>query len=319
MSQPQRGSIIEPEGSSASIIPDRPKARKRILVVANPVAGSGIARRLRPLIHELETLGCSVTLHRTCARGDAERFIAASDCHRFDAIAAAGGDGTLNEVLNGMPEGAPPLAVLPLGTANVLAKEIGLRRSIAAMADAAVFGPSRAITVGEANGRRFVVMASVGLDAEVVDNLNLGLKRHIGKGAYLYETLKQMAVSRPAVFRLRSNGEEREAHGVIVANGRCYAGRYIAAPNADLAKPTFEICSLLNPGRLAPPRYLASLALGRFAERADIAIEETSELEILGPPGAPLQADGDVLCRLPATLRVLPGAAHLIYPRVFSI
>lgn len=289
-------------------------ARKHILVVANPIAGSGHGGRLEPIVDDLESLGCSVTVHETKARGDAERLAAGADCGRFDAIAAAGGDGTINEVLNGMPFDGPPLAILPLGTVNVLAKEIGLPRSSHAIAETVAFGPSRPISIGEVNGRRFAVMASVGLDALVVERVSLNLKRHIGKWAYLYETLKQIMVAPPSVYRLRVDDEEQEASGVIIANGRFYAGRYVAAPKANLEAPTLAICRLTRPGRLAVPRYLMSMLLGRLADRTDYLVSEAADLEILGPQGAPLQADGDVLCHLPASIRIVPAAVDLVFP-----
>lgn len=291
-----------------------PAPRKRISVIANPTAGAAHAERLERIVDRLKRHGCSVTMHTTGARGEAERIAAEADCQIADAIAVAGGDGTINEVLNGLAKDGPPLAIIPLGTANVLAREIGLPQTDDGIADAIAFGQSRRITIGEANGRRFAVMASVGLDAEVVEHVDLALKRRIGKWAYLYETLKKTIASPPDVYRLRMGDRDMSAHGIIIANGRHYAGAYIAAPNADLEKPSLDICRLTRSGRFAGPAYLMSLALGRFAQRADVHIDEATDLDIVGPAGAPLQADGDILCRLPATIRVLPGAVQLIYP-----
>ncbi|MDH3659274.1 MAG: diacylglycerol kinase family lipid kinase [Alphaproteobacteria bacterium] len=289
-------------------------ARKRILLVANPTAGRGRGAGLKPIVDRLEGHGCSVTVYQTKAAGDAERFVREAGGAGFDAIAAAGGDGTINEVLNGLSAGGPPLAIIPLGTVNVLAKEIGLPQSIDRIAETVAFGPSRPISVGDANGRRFAVMASVGLDAEVVENVNLDLKRHVGKWAYLYETARQIAFSSPPPYRLRFDHEEQEAQGIIIANGRFYGGRYVAAPEANLENPSLEVCRLTRPGRWAAPGYLLSLCLGRLAERADVRIDRATGLEITGPAGAPLQADGDVLCRLPAIIKVLPAAVDLVFP-----
>lgn len=287
---------------------------KRVLVVANPVAGSLKPRRLARIVSRLEAKGCSVNVHQTRAPGDAERLIANSDLSEVDVIAAAGGDGTFNEVLNGLPDNGPPLAILPFGTVNVLAKEIGLKASINAIADMVAFGTSRRITVGNVNGRRFALMASVGLDAIVVDKVNLTLKYRVGRLAYLYETLKQLATHRPVTYQLSINGCKQEVAGIIIANGRYYAGRYITSPTADLEKPLLDVCRLTGTGCLTPASYFLSLVLGQFAKRADVRISEASQFEILGPEGAPLQADGDILCRLPATIKVLPSAIDLIFP-----
>jgi YegS/Rv2252/BmrU family lipid kinase len=288
--------------------------RKRILIVANPAAGSISRRRLERMVRRLEILGCSVSVHETRHPGEGERFIASADGGSFDAVAAAGGDGTFNELLNGLAENGPPLAVLPFGTANVLAKEIGLGSSVRSVADAVAFGPVRRVAVGEANGRRFSIMASVGFDAQVVDAVDLALKRRIGKAAYLFETIKQMIRTAPTAYRLRIDGRIEEVQGVIVANGRCYAGHYVTSPSASLDKPSFDVCRLTEPGRLKPASYFLSLMLGRFSKRRDIRISEATELDILGPEGAPVQADGDIICRLPAAIRIVPAAVDLIFP-----
>ncbi len=288
--------------------------RRHILVIANPVAGPGSGTRLRAVVDRLRGHGCRVTVYETEAAGDAECFLRKTDCTGFDAIAAAGGDGTINEVLNALPDNGPPLAILPLGTVNVLAREIALPRSIDAIAETIAFGPSRPVTIGEVNGRRFAIMASVGLDAKVVENVNIGLKRYIGRWAYAIETLHQIFLSAPSIFHVRLGDVEREARGVIIANGRFYGGGYVTSPSAHLEKPSLDVCRMTRPGRMAAPRYLASLFFGRFAERADVEIDEATDLTIIGPTGAPVQLDGDVHCRLPATVKVLPAAVNLVFP-----
>jgi len=290
--------------------------RKHVLVVVNPTAGSRRRERLCAIINRLRNLGSAVTIHETKARGDAERIMGRTSGDNVDVIAVAGGDGTFNEVLNGLPDEGPPLAILPFGTVNVLAKEIGMPSSIDGLARTVAFGPIRPISLGEANGRRFAMMASVGFDAGVVEHVDLNLKRAIGRWAYLYEAMKQFMTPSQPRFRLRVNGGpgEYDVSGVIMANGHYYAGRYVTEPTAHLEKVSLDVCQMTGFGRLALLRYGLSLALGRFAKQGDICIEEMTELAILGPVGAPVQADGDVLCRLPATIRVLPAAVDLVFP-----
>lgn len=283
-------------------------------MIVNPTAGRRRHQWVNEVVAALHILGCEVTLRTTEARGDAGRLAAKADPEHFDVLAVAGGDGTINEVLNGMAENAPPLAIVPLGTANVLAAEIGLPPSVQAIADTIAFGRAQRVSLGEVNGRRFAVMASVGLDADVVDKVNLKLKRHIGKGAYLAETLRQLLTLKSPTYRLRIDGIDQEAHGVIIANGRHYGGRFIVAPGASLLKPDFDVCRCIRPGRRAAVGYIASMALGRLAERQDYQIDTVASLDITGPAGAPVQADGDILTTLPATIRALPEAIKLIYP-----
>ncbi|MGI9420715.1 MAG: diacylglycerol/lipid kinase family protein, partial [Geminicoccaceae bacterium] len=145
--------------------------------------------------------------------------------------------------------------------------------------------------------------------------VNPDLKRFMGKGAYLYETMKRIASFSPPTYHLCIDDREQQAHGVIIANGRFYAGRYVTAPDAHIEKPSLEVCRLGRAGRSAAARYLLSLFLGRLAARADVGIDQATKLNILGPAGAPVQADGDVVCRLPASVRVLPAAVDLVFPR----
>ncbi|MGI9509977.1 MAG: diacylglycerol/lipid kinase family protein, partial [Geminicoccaceae bacterium] len=130
-----------------------------------------------------------------------------------------------------------------------------------------------------------------------------------------YETAKQIISSDSSSYRFDIGNGEQEAQGVIIANGKHYAGRYVAAPKADLEKPSLEICRMTRSGWVATSGYLMSLALGRLAERGDYHVSAATAIDIQGPPGAPLQADGDILCHLPATINVLPAAIDLIFPR----
>jgi len=288
--------------------------RKRVLMISNPAAGRFNRRRCGKFLERLQYLGCDVSSNETTKRGDAERIIMDTKAKDFDVIAVAGGDGTIGEVLNGLGHDRRPIAILPVGTANVLAREIGLPRSVDDIAKTVVFGPSRPISLGEANGRRFVVMASVGLDANVVERVNLKLKRHIGKLAYLYETVKQILWRSPITYRLRVGNETQEASGVIIANGRHYAGPFIAAPEANLEMPKLDVCRMTRRSRLAGASYFLSMATHRLEQRDDYVIASATSLEILGPRGQPVQADGDFLCRLPAIFRILPNAADLVFP-----
>lgn len=290
------------------------QSRQRLLVILNPAAGRRHQHRRDDVVLLLQTLGCKLTVCETRARGDAERLAAEADGTRFDAVVAAGGDGTINEVLNGLPPGAPPLALLPLGTVNVLAREIALSTSVEMIARTIVDGRHRSISLGEANGRRFAMMASVGLDANVVESIDLGLKRRIGKWAYLYQALRQNLRSPPPAYALHVGDRQGQASGVIVANGRCYGGGYVAAPAACLESPSLEVCRMIKPGRAAAPSYLASMALGRLSKRADFLVDRVTSVTITGPSDLPVQGDGDLLCRLPATIGVLPKALELVFP-----
>ncbi len=292
------------------------KAR-RVLVIYNPTAGQWRRRKLAATLKALEGLGCSLTLHQTVARGDAEATAAALSAGDFDVVVAAGGDGTINEVANGLIKASaavPPLAIIPLGTANVLAQEIGLRGSPAAIARAIAQGGRMTVHLGHANGRHFLMMAGVGFDAHVVSNVDLALKRHTGKVAYVVETLAQALRYGFPPCTVEIDGKTFEACSVVVCNGRHYGGPFVAAPKADLALPAFEVCLLERGGWRHVIRYGAALVMGRLSALPDVRIETGRHVKITGAQGLPVQGDGDIIAQTPVTIAVAEKTLELILP-----
>jgi diacylglycerol kinase (ATP) len=291
---------------------------RRLLVIYNPAAGRRSARRLRRFLDELARLGVKVTLRATAARGDAEAFARAAAGGEFDAVVAAGGDGTINEVVSGLGDADLPLALLPLGTANVLANEIGLPRAPARLALIAATGPAQPIWTGEviSDGgvRRFVMMAGIGFDAAVVAGIDPVRKRRFGKLAYVAETFAQLARPCDERYQILCAGEEIPVAAAVVAKGRFYAGRFVLAPDARLDAPTLELVLFLRGGRLAVLRYLVAMALGCVHRLRDVRILRAESVSVTGPAGALVHADGDIVATLPATMGVAAHPLLLIRP-----
>ena len=267
------------------------------------------------MLDRLAAHGYGVTLEETEAAGHAEHLAAAADPARVDLVVAAGGDGTINEVINGLATVPLPLAIAPLGTANVLAAEIGLATDPGAVAATIAWGEARPIALGLANGRRFVMMAGAGFDAHVVREVSVPLKRWLGKGAYVAASLHQLFVYPFPSYRVRVDGAEWRAASVIVANGRFYAGRHVAAPGADLARPGLEVCLFERRGRLATIGYGLALLAGRLPQLASYRIiGGARRVEIAGRPGEPVQGDGDLMTEIDVAIEVLPDALRLVFP-----
>ena len=291
---------------------------RRVLVIYNPAAGQWRRRRLRATLRSLEALGCGLTLHETTQPGDAEATAGAIAEDRFDVVVAAGGDGTINEVANGLiraPHPVPPLAIIPLGTANVLAQEIALRGDPSAIARAIAEGPRLTVHLGKANGRHFIMMAGVGFDAHVVANVDLALKRRTGKIAYVLETLMQALRYGFPPCQVEVDGRTYQARSAVVCNGRHYGGPFIAAPEASLGKPVFEVCMLERGGWAHVLRYGVALVLGRLSSLPDVQDRIGSLIRIDGEKGLPVQGDGDIIAHLPVTIEVSERTLDLIVPR----
>jgi len=287
--------------------------RRRVAVIYNPTAGWRRKRRLRRVLDHLERLGCEVLLLRTRAPRHATEL--AREVSGVDAVVVAGGDGTINEVVNGLNGDAPPLGIIPLGTANVLAMELGIARRASRIAETIVDGVEQPIALGVANGRRFVQMVGIGADAYVVEHVSKPVKRILGKGAYVWSSLQGLFSYPFPSFALEIDGVAVSASSVIVSNGRFYGGRNVVAPAASLERDTFEVCVMTRYGRFNALRYGLAVFLDLLPRLGDVRQVTAKHIKVLGPIGQPVQGDGDIVAALPADVTVLPGALRVLIPK----
>jgi YegS/Rv2252/BmrU family lipid kinase len=287
-------------------LPFDPERGRRALVIFNPVAGMRRRVKLNRILALLEGKGCAVTLRETAAKGDAEAIAREADPSAFDVVVAAGGDGTINEIINGLglAHSHLPLALIPLGTANVLAAELGLELSPGAIAETVARGAPARIYLGNASGRRFAMMIGVGIDARVVEGLDPRLKRVAGKLAYVWSALDAIARYRPARYQVEIDGERYAAAAAVIAKGRFYAGRFVLAPRANLGHASLQIVLLERAGRWNLLRYGVALARGRLDRLSDVRVIEAHRASVFGPEGEAVQADGDLAGTLPLIVTV---------------
>jgi diacylglycerol kinase family enzyme len=157
-------------------------------------------------------------------------------------------------------------------------------------------------------------MAGAGFDAHVVANVSLGLKRRIGKLAYVWEAVRQLFRFPYGRYRATIDGKVYDAASVVVAKGRLYAGPYVAAPDARLDAPEFQVCLFQRGGRWNAIRYAVALALGVLPRLPDYRIVTGRHVRIEGPPGDPVQGDGDIIAHLPAEISIAPISLALMAP-----
>lgn len=229
-------------------------------------------------------------------------------------VAVAGGDGTVNEAVNGLgglearDGNAPPLAFIPLGTANILAHELGLPRSASGLAETILRGERRTAWPGRANGRRFLLMVSAGFDARVVARVDTGSKRFLGAAAYVLGALREMGRRSAARYRVCVDGEKLDAATVVITRTRHYGGGFVLAPQARLEEKKLYVVCLAGSGVRDILRYGAALVCGRLHRLGDVRIMEGDSVTVVGPPGdlgdsgeagGTVQMDGDLAGTLP--------------------
>lgn len=308
---------IHPTGAStgASADPARPAKRTappRLCIIYNPTAGWRRQRRFRRTLAALRAHGGEVQVLETAHAGHAEEM--ARDLPDCDRVVVAGGDGTLNEVLNGLAGRPVPLGLIPLGTANVTAHELGLSPEPEKVARTLLDGPATPVHLGNANGRRFAQMAGIGFDAQVVAAVSPRLKRWLGKGAYVLAFMSLMPRFRTRNYKLRIDGAEDGAASVIVQKGRYYGGRFVLAPEARPWRPLFQVVLFRRAGLPAIAGYGLALVLGRLHRHRDVDIVPAQTVEVTGAAGEPVQLDGDDAGRLPVVIDLMEDAALFVVP-----
>ena len=288
------------------------RAIRRLIIIFNPAAGPRRTRGLWRVLDVLIANGVRVELAETTHRGHATELAREAARSGADLVVAAGGDGTIAEIANGLNGAAVRLGVIPLGTANVLAHELGLPLAPRAVAAALAFGRTRPLLPGLASGdgaaRVFVQMLGVGFDAQVVHNVPLALKRALGRWAYVAQSARELVRYPYRPVRLRLDGVDVAAASAIVSKGRFYAGPYMLAPRAVPDAPGFEVALFEWGGAGAAVLYGAALPLDRLHRAPGVRLVSCREVEFLDPL-VPAQADGDPIGHTP--LRIAPAATPL--------
>lgn len=303
-----------------------------LLLVVNPTAGRRRRGMVEAVLGRVRAEGWTVDVVETAMAGDARRLGETCDGSRYRVIAVAGGDGTINEVVNGLAgrvEPVPSLAIVPLGTANVLAHELGLGFSASSVARAITGGRELSMRPGAVDGpgpggkrvrRYFLLMAGAGFDANVVAGVSSSLKRRWGRGAYVWRAMVEAWRYRKVRYAVEIDGATYHAASVIVTRARLYAGRYVVAPKASLGDPLLHVCLFERWGRMHTLRFGAALLLGRLPRTPGYRVVSGQKVRVsaLTDDDAdghrPVQVDGDDALALPVSIGLADGFVRLLRP-----
>jgi len=288
---------------------------RRLALIMNPSAAGGRALRLLPSVKgELDSLGLP---HRVVETRDIDH---ASDLAREasaagEIVVAMGGDGLVGTLAGAIGREAT-LGIIPAGRGNDFARELSIPKDARAACGVLALGTIRELDLGEANGKPFACIASVGFDSEA--NRVANEARLIrGNLVYLYAALRALAAWRPARFTVTLDGAEQsfEGYTVVAANSRFYGGGMLVAPDAKLTDGLLDVVFVGENSKL---RFLANLPKvfsGKHVDLDGIETHRAKEVEIRADRPFDVYADGDVLTTLPVTVRVIPAAMRVIAPR----
>lgn len=291
---------------------------KRFLIIANPIAGGGQGvLRARELGVALGRLGCIGQIHFTQRRGDARRYAAGALPDELDGVIAVGGDGTLNEVLNGLSDLRLPLGVLAMGTANVLSIELRLPRDPQALAALISRGHTTAVGVGLANGRRFLLFASSGMDGAMVQAVEAARVGTLGKLAWARPILTVVRRWQVADLRLISvEGQHHEGLStVLVSRVRSYGGVFALPAGIAISDGYLHVVAFRQRSRVQYARAAVRGVLGMLRPGRDVIHFASRGLRIEPGSGTsadvPYQVDGDLGGKGAITISLAPETARL--------
>ena len=301
------------------------------LLIHNPNAGSGGNARRR-LIDEarqfLSQNGIQAELAETTAPGHATEIAQKATRDGRELVIACGGDGTLNEVVNGLATAQNghrvPLALLPGGTANILAKELNLPWDIPGAAKHLLNADVREIALGLAKpleqpekARYFLSVSGCGPDGMIVYSVDLGLKARVGILAYWWQGAREVLRYTFPRFRVRTGDRQMEATLVVVGRTKNYGGPFKITDQADLFKDQFEVMALTTRSGLKYLSYLPTLWMGNLRKEEDVHFWKADTLvcEPLDAKPVYAQVDGESLARLPVEFSIVPKALKLLVPR----
>lgn len=287
---------------------------KSTVVILNPAARSERATRLRA---QVEALVEGAVLRSTSRRGHAESLAREAAAEGFEKIIAAGGDGTINEVVNGIAGSGATLGLLPLGTMNVFATELGLPTTdLSRCWEIARNGHTRRVDLPSANGKHFVQLAGVGLDAQVVQETSATFKRSFGPLSYIVSAA-QIAARQPPQLRIESdNAATEEGSFVLVGNGRLYGGPFPFFKQAVVDDGLLDVLVFKRLNYLQMIRYMQDVIFSSQITAPEVEYFQTKFLRVTSAEAVPVEIDGELIGNCPVEFTIKRRGLRVLAPPV---
>ncbi|MEW6002012.1 MAG: diacylglycerol kinase family protein [Nitrospirota bacterium] len=301
-----------------------------IILINNPTAKKSSDKKILKASRFLKSRGIEVEVFFTEYKGHAEDLAKEALKKSPSLIIAAGGDGTFNEVINGIVWSEIPMAILPLGTTNVLAKELGIPENLEGALETALSRTPKSVSLGRITcclksdvgrnqptrdsqpiARYFCLMAGIGFDGEAVFGINENLKKVSGKGAYIYSGLETLIRFNPLELTFSINGKAYSGYSAVIGKSAKYGGNFKIAPDAKLTDPVLYVCIFRGNKRSDIIRYVLGILMGIHLRFRDVVYLKAKAIETRGD--AHIQIDGDYFGKTPAQVEVVSNAVRLIF------
>jgi YegS/Rv2252/BmrU family lipid kinase len=290
-----------------------------IVIISNPASRTFSFKKVQLASNYLKQNGFEPRLLYTAQKGHGSELARAALSEKPHLIVAAGGDGTINEVINGMVGSDIPLGILPMGTTNVLAKELGIPEAIEGACAKLLTGSPKTVSLGKIvstsqqppASRYFCLMAGIGFDAGAVRGVSGKIKRLSGEGAYILSGIRHFFRYNPDELLFVIDGKEYTGYAAIIGKASRYGGRFRVNPDADIRDPYFYLCLLTGKNRRNLLRFAGGIIMGSHLKNPDVRYMKASHIEIRG--ATDIQLDGDYFGTTPATISIAPDALRLIF------
>jgi YegS/Rv2252/BmrU family lipid kinase len=283
------------------------------IIILNPTAGN--PEKLRDWQASVESIALGCPIRVTSHPGEAEALARRAVEEGFARVVAAGGDGTVNHVANALVGSNAALGLLPLGTVNVFAMELGLPLHNLELCWDIIEGTNvRLVDLPSANGKRFVQLAGVGLDAQVVKETSLAFKRSFGPLSYLISAAQIAARQPPRLFIESNNAPVEEGSFVLIGNGRLYGGPFPFFKHAVLDDGLLDVVLFKRLGYLEIIKYLQDVVFSSDIRVPEIEYFQTHRLRITSEQDVPVEVDGELAGNCPVDFEIQLKALRVLAP-----
>ncbi len=283
------------------------------VVILNPTAGS--LETIRHWQERVESIARGWPIRTTSHPGEAAALARSAVEEGFGRIVAAGGDGTVNQVANGIAGSNAALGILPIGTVNVFAMELGLAANdLELCRDIVATGNIRLVDLPSANGKYFVQLGGIGLDAQAVKETTLVSKRSLGPLSYLITAALIAARQPPKLFITSEKASVREGSFVLIGNGRLYGGPFPFFKHAVIDDGLLDVVVFKRLGYLEIIKYLQDVVFSSDIRAPEIEYFQTRYLRVTSEQDVPIELDGELAGNCPVDFQVHEKALRVLAP-----